>query len=193
MPDRARGRPRDADIDARVLAAAQRQLAAEGYDAMSYVAVAEEAGTTRQALYRRWPTKADLATAAIAALAQASAVAPTDDPYADLVAELASFRRGVSRPDGLSMVGTMLLASTDPDLVDLYRERIVAPRRARLRATLERGRDSGLLDADADIDVALGMLTGNWYARALAGDRPPPRWPERTAALVWRALGGDPT
>lgn len=193
MTERSRGRPRDADIDARVLAAAQHQLASEGYDAMSFVAVAEEAGTTRQALYRRWPSKADLATAAIAALAQAGAVAPTDDPYADLVAELTAFRRGVSRPDGLSMVGTMLLSSTDPDLVALYRERIVAPRRARLRAILERGQDVGLLAADGDVEVALGMLTGSWYARALAGDRPPARWPERTAALVWRALGGEPT
>ena len=32
-----------------------------GYDAMSVVAVAADAGTTRQAVYRRWPTKADLA------------------------------------------------------------------------------------------------------------------------------------
>jgi len=36
---------------------------------MSLAAVAQEAGTTRQALYRRWPTKASLAAAAVAAAA----------------------------------------------------------------------------------------------------------------------------
>lgn len=187
-----RGRPRDNQIDERVLEVARRHLAQHGYAAMSVVAVADEAGTTRQAVYRRWPSKADLATAAIAALSRADERASTDDPFADLVRELEAFRAGISRPDGLSMAGTMLIGSTDPALVTLYRERLVRPRRARLRAILERARVDGVLDSDADVEVALGMLTGNWYARALAGDRPPPRWAERTAALVWRALGGTP-
>jgi AcrR family transcriptional regulator len=187
-----RGRPRDPEIDVRVLEVARRHLARSGYAAMSLAAVAEEAGTTRQALYRRWPSKADLATAAIAAMSRASERPPTPDPYADLVRELTAFRVGISRPDGLSMVGTMLGASTAPRLVALYRERVVAPRRARLREILERGRSAGLLDAAADIDVGLSMLTGSWYAHALTGSPPVPRWPERAAALVWRALGGAP-
>ncbi|GIU94519.1 MAG: TetR family transcriptional regulator [Gaiellaceae bacterium] len=190
--ERSAGRPRDTSIDDRVLEVARRHLAQHGYEAMSLAAVAEEAGTSRQALYRRWPGKADLATAAIAAMSRADERAPTDDPYADLVRELEAFRRGISRPDGISMVGTMLVESTDPRLRALYRERIVAPRRARLRGILERARDAGLLDPDADIDVALGSLTGNWYGTALAGDAPPARWAERVAALVWRGLGGEP-
>lgn len=158
---------------------------------MSLVAVADEAGTTRQALYRRWPTKADLATAAIAAMSEAAARRPTDDPFADLVRELEAFRSGISRPDGLAMVGTMLAGGTDPQLVALYRERIVAPRRARLRAILERAADAGLLGRELDLDTAVSMLTGSWYARALAGDPPPAGWAERVATLVWRALGGS--
>jgi AcrR family transcriptional regulator len=190
--DRRAGRPRDRSIDDRVLEVARRHLAKHGYEAMSLAAVAEEAGTTRQALYRRWSGKADLATAAIAAMSRAEERRPSGDPYADLVRELEAFRRGISRPDGISMVGAMLVESTDPRLRALYRERIVAPRRARLREILERARDGGLLDPDADIDVALGSLTGNWYGTALAGDPPPARWAERVARLVWRGLGGEP-
>jgi AcrR family transcriptional regulator len=188
--ERGRGRPRDSSIDARVLEVARRQLAQRGYEAMSLAAVAEEAGTTRQALYRRWPSKADLATAAIADLSRAHERPPSADPLADLVRELEAFRSGIGRPDGVSMVGTMLTEATDPQLVAFYRERVVAPRRARLRAILERARDAGLLDEDADLELAPAMLTGSWYARALAGDPPPRRWAERAAALVWRALGG---
>ena len=185
------GRPRDTAIDAAVLTVARHHLATRGYDAMSVAAVAEEAGTNRQALYRRWPSKADLAAAAVASLADSGAVA-TDDPFADLVRELEDFRRGVSRPDGLSMVGTMLQRTTDPELRAAYRRRLVGPRRARLRAVLERAVALGLLDADADLDAALPMLTGSFYGRALAVDQPIPRWAERTAGLVWRALGGRP-
>lgn len=189
VPKRA-GRPRDASIDDRVLAVAASHLAQHGYEAMSLVAIAEESGTTRQALYRRWPSKADLATAAIAALADVGRRPPTDDPFADLIAELRAFQRGISRPDGLSMVGTMLHAGTEPELVALYRRRVVAPRRAALRHILERGVVAGLLDSDADLDIAVAMLTGSWYARALAGGPPPRRWAERTGQLVWRSLGG---
>ena len=192
MSERGAGRPRDTEIDARVLVVARRHLAQHGYEAMSVAAVAQEAGTTRQALYRRWPTKADLATAAVAAISAAEARAPSDDPYTDLVRELEAFRRGVSRPDGISLVGTMLLRSTDPELVRFYRDRIVAPRRARLSVILDRARDAALVDADGDIETALNVFTGTWYARALAGESPPPRWAERVASLVWRGLGGTP-
>jgi AcrR family transcriptional regulator len=184
------GRPRDPDIDQAVLRVAQRHLAERGYDAMSVVAVAEDAGTTRQAVYRRWPCKADLATAAIAALSEAAARPPTDDPYADLVAELAAFHRGVSRPNGVGMVGTMLQDSVDPELRRLFRARVVAPRRARLRAILDRAAAAGLVDADADLDYAVAACTGTRYALHLASGRVDAAWPERTARLVWRAVGG---
>jgi AcrR family transcriptional regulator len=184
------GRPRDASIDEAVLRAAREQLAASGYDAMSVVAVAEAAGTTRQALYRRWPSKADLATAAIASLSTAEGRPETDDPFADLVAELTAFRDGVSRPNGIGMVGSMLQDATDPELVALYRRRIVAPRRARLRRILERAVEQGLAADDADIDYAVAACTGLYYSLHLAGARIARDWPERTARLVWASIEG---
>lgn len=186
------GRPRDPDIDAAVLAVAQRHLAEHGYEAMSIAAVAEEAGTSRQALYRRFPSKAELATAAIAAMSRAAERPDTDEPFDDLVAELEAFRAGVLRPNGVSLVGTMLLAGADPELVASYRARVVAPRRARLRHVLRRGVDLGRLDSDADLDLAVATCTGNLYALQLAGAPVPRDWARRTATLVWRACGGTP-
>ncbi len=192
-PARARaGRPRDPDIDAAVLAAARRHLSLHGYDAMSVVAVAEEAGTTRQAIYRRWPTKADLATAAIAGMSRAAERPDTDDPYADLVAELTAFFAGVMRPNGVAMVGSMLQEAADERLRALYRERVVAPRRARLRHILERAVALGRAAPDADLDVAVAACTGTLYALHLAGHEVTEDWPRRNAALVWRAIGGRP-
>ena len=84
----------------------------------------------------------------------------------------------------------MLVDATDPQLVALYRERIVTPRRAQLRAILERAREGDLITADADIEAVLPMLTGAYYASALAGITPGDDRAARTAALAWRALGG---
>jgi AcrR family transcriptional regulator len=186
------GRVRDPEIDQRVLAAARRQLAQHGYEAMSLAAVAEEAGTTRQALYRRWRDKAELADAVVLQLADRPTAIAMSDPFTDLVRELTDFQRGVSHKGRLSLVGTMLQETTDPDVRARYRARVIAPRRKRLRAILQRGVDQGLLDAGGDLDVALTMCTGSWYGRALAGSPIPRNWPYRSAALVWRALGGQP-
>jgi AcrR family transcriptional regulator len=183
-------RPRDAGIDDAVLAAAQHHLAERGYGAMSVAAVAAEAGTTRQAVYRRWPSKADLATAAIAALGEGTVPPPTDDPFEDLVAELRAFRLGVLRPNGISLVGTMLQDGADPELVRLYRRRVVEPRRRRIRAVLERGVAAGELAGGADLDLAAAASTGSLYALVLAGKRPRRDWPVTTSTLVWRGLGG---
>jgi AcrR family transcriptional regulator len=190
---RKRGRARNPDIDARVLAVAARHLASHGYEAMSLAAVAQEAGTTRQALYRRWPDKASLAADALLAAAEARAEARAEhesDPLADLTAELADFQRGVCLPGRLSLVGTMLQDGTAPAARARYQARVIAPRRARIRAILERARQRGMIDADADLEVAVTLGTGSWYARALAGEAVPENWPARAAALVWRAVGG---
>lgn len=161
---------------------------------MSLAAVAEDAGTSRQALYRRWPDKASLAAAVVATMGDSGEVIAAEDrigdPFVALVAELANFERGVSRPGRLSLVGTMLQDATEADVLARYRARVVAPRRQRLRTILEVAQQLGMVDADADLEVAVTMCTGCWYGRALAGTLAPPRWPERTAALVWRAIGG---
>jgi AcrR family transcriptional regulator len=157
---------------------------------MSLAAVAHEAGTTRQALYRRWPDKASLAADALLAAAEARPQAATASPLADLTAELADFQRGVSLPGRLSLAGTMLQDATALEARARYQARVVAPRRARIRAILERATQLQMIDADADLEVAVSLCTGSWYALALAGQPAPPNWPARTAALVWRAVGG---
>jgi AcrR family transcriptional regulator len=187
------GRARDASIDDRVLAAAKTHLSRNGFEGMSLAAVAHDAGTTRQALYRRWPTKADLAAAVVATIEDPAERVATDlDPFAALVAELSDFARGVSMPGRLSLVGAMLQDTADPGVVARYRARVIAPRRRRIAAILREAQRLRLINSDADLEVAVTLFTGSWYARALAGDEPPSDWPLRAASLVWRAVGGAP-
>jgi len=54
--EQAPGRPRDARIDEAVLDATRELLLELGYAGLSLTAIAERAGTTRPALYRRWPS-----------------------------------------------------------------------------------------------------------------------------------------
>ena len=186
------GRPRDQGIDEAVLAVTRRHLGVYGLSGLSFAAIAEEAGTTRPALYRRWPTRLGLAVAAVADLAEVDPPELTDEPFTDLVAELEHFRHCITEASALALAGVMLQEGVDPEFRREYRERLVKPRRARIRACLERGVEAGELDPEADFAVAGTLMTGSWYAFAIGGARPPRDWARRTAVLVWRALGGDP-
>jgi AcrR family transcriptional regulator len=56
-----RGRPRRAETDAEILAAALAMLRTGGYRELSLDEVARRAGTAKSSIYRRWPSKAALA------------------------------------------------------------------------------------------------------------------------------------
>ena len=56
-------RRRGSELEGALLDAAWEELQANGYAGLTYDAVAARAGTSKPALYRRWPTKADLVVA----------------------------------------------------------------------------------------------------------------------------------
>lgn len=186
------GRPRDHAIDAAVVAAAVAVLNEEGLDAVTFARVAERAGTSRPALYRRFGSNEELVIAALRSIAERSRPDPTGDHLADLEAELRSFRDAITSTNSITLVGSMLVDTVDPAIRETYRALIVQPRRERIGAILRAARtDGAVTGSPADLDVATTMCTGSFYAYALAGRTPPRDWPRRVARLVWRAAGGD--
>jgi AcrR family transcriptional regulator len=187
-PTRAPGRPRSEQVDDAILAAARAELAARGYARMTVDAVAARAGVSKPTIYLRHPTKAELATAAIASMRVQPRPAPTDDLRADLIAHLRLLRAGLERPNGMTMLGTVLAEENDtPELLALFRERLVAPRRRELRAVLEAARDRGELRPGANLDIAVSALVGAFFPRYLAGE---PIGGRFVSALVDSVLDG---
>lgn len=185
---RGRGRPRGPETDRKILDATLRLLARSGYARMSVDAVAREAGVTKPTLYLRYPSKAALATAALAAARDRSIPEERGDTRADLVAHLRHFRAGLGRPFGMAMLGTVLAeAHETPELLAEYRENLVRPRRRMIRAVLERAAARGELRPDADLDLAVNLLVGAYYAHYLTGAPFPEGWEERA---VGAALDG---
>lgn len=185
----AGGRPRDPELDERILDAARRLLAERGYQGLSIDAVARAAGTTRPTVYLRFSGREDLATSAVAGMAVEEPLPQTDDIRSDLIAELRHFRVAITRPNGFSFVGTVLAEEhLTPTLIARFRERLVLPRRHRLAASLERGMRIGAIRPELDIDAATGMLTGSVYAQHLAHGEVPEDWPERVVDTLWPAL-----
>jgi AcrR family transcriptional regulator len=185
-----RGRRRDASIDERVLVVASRHLAERGFAGFSLSAIAEEACTTRQALYRRWPTKESLIADAIRLGPREGTAKHSAEPRQDLDQELERWMSRSGAGAGMALAGVMLQDHTPTDARDCYREHVFEPRQRRLRQILVRAQERQLIDADADLDAAVGMAIGSVYASHLAG-RFESDWAGRTAALVWRSVGGS--
>ena len=66
------GRPRDPRIDGAVLRATVELLSETGYPGLLVSAIAERAGTSKPAIYRRWPSKAHLVHEAVFPLGTAT-------------------------------------------------------------------------------------------------------------------------
>lgn len=156
-------------------------------------AVALRAGVTKPTIYRRYTSKTDLAAAALEHLAAARDAQPPDDHgdvAAQLVAQLRHFRAGVERPFGVALVGTVLAEEQEtPELLGLYREVIVGPRRAMIRRVLEQARERGEIRSDADLDLAVSAMIGSYYARYLETGAVDEDWPERIVATLLAGIG----
>ncbi len=186
---RAPGRPRDERASSAITDAALRQLAALGYGRVTMESVASEAGVARATIYRRYRDKADLVTAAIAGNSRAHlADGASDDPRADLITYLREFDERFAE-GCLEVVGTLIGTRQDPRALDLHRQRVVGPRMAYNRALLERAQELGQLRADADLDLALQMLTGSVFARRVAGETSQVGWAERAVDAIWTGMG----
>ncbi len=190
--DRAPGRPRDPETERRILDVALRQLAEEGYSRMSLDSIAAEAGASKPTLYRRWSGKADVATAALRTMQIAEPEVRTGSTVGDLIGTLDNFSRSLLRPNGMALVGTVLAEETHtPELLQLFRERLVAPRRQMLRAILERANAKGELRADVSVETALNLLVGAFYARYLASSKIPKEFSRELVEIVWMGIASQ--
>ncbi|MGW5470079.1 TetR/AcrR family transcriptional regulator [Streptomyces chartreusis] len=186
---KAAGRPRSAEKNAAILEAALQLLATQGYTRMSLSQVAEAAQVSKSTIHLRWKTKADLVTAALAALRMADAPPVSGDTRADLVAILDDFAATVRRVRGMALIGTCLAEEAHtPELLALLRERTVLPRRALLRTVLDQARGRGEIHPEADLEAAVSALLGPFYADYMAGRGGRTGWAEGAVDLVLAGL-----
>ncbi|MEN1888652.1 TetR/AcrR family transcriptional regulator [Streptomyces mirabilis] len=179
------GRPRCPGKEAAILDAALTLLTEQGFTRMTLDQVARAAGVSKATIHLRFKTKAELATAALRTLRPCSAPPQTGNIRADLVAWLADFADTLTRTHGMALIGTCLAEDAHtPELLELFREHAVQPRRTAVRRLLEQARSLGEVAADADPEVLTSALLGAFFADHLAALATTADWAERTVAAV---------
>lgn len=152
---------------------------------MSMDAVALEAGITKPTIYRRYPNKIDLALAAVVAFCDLNPVKTVQQTRADLIAQLKQFRAAMDRPNGMSLLGTMLAEeSENPALLARFREYLVIPRRQAIQEILQAAKTRQELKPNSDLELVTNMLIGTYYAQHLTGQKFSRNWEEEVVDAV---------
>ncbi|HZJ28120.1 MAG TPA: TetR/AcrR family transcriptional regulator [Acidimicrobiia bacterium] len=162
------GRPRSREIDAAVLDATGVLFAELGYAGVSVEQVAETAGVGKAAIYRRYPTKADLITAAVSCIIDQIGPAPDSGTLRGDLVELARgyVRMLTSSAAGRAIPAMLLARGRDPELARQH-SRLVSERREESLVILRRAIDRGELAAAVDADFVLDMFVAPLFYRTL--------------------------
>jgi AcrR family transcriptional regulator len=184
------GRPRDPRIDDSVLGATVELLGTSGYAGLSVDAIAKRAGTSKPAIYRRWPSKAHLVHEAVFPISEATELPDTGSLEGD-VREMVRRSTGVLTTPAAraAMPGLLAEMATDPSLHAKLLSRFgdVTSRGMtdRLEGAVNRGEARPDVTAVDLVDAIAGMALMAIITRNQELDD---TWVERTATLITKGI-----
>ncbi|MGE3962068.1 MAG: TetR/AcrR family transcriptional regulator [Dehalococcoidia bacterium] len=171
---RRRGRPRAEGVRVAVIGALIGLVAEQGYAGTSMDEVAERAGVSKAAIYRRWPSKDALIVDAHRSMLNEADVPDTGTLRGDLVALLdrvADLMEDERIPRVMqATVGEML---TNPELQRVFQERVLEPRLAMVGEVFARATARGEVQPGADWrSLAYALIGSNIFRVAFMSERP---------------------
>jgi AcrR family transcriptional regulator len=166
------GRPRDPDVNRRILEATVELLAAVGLEALTIEGIAARAGVAKTTIYRRWSSKKALLLAALEVLSGAIVVPDRGNVEADLKAYAQGIiERLYDTATGLSLLMLVSETATNPALASGFRA-FISRRHEDAKQMLVRGIARGEVREDVDIDAVLDLLSGSIIYRVYISHGP---------------------
>ncbi|GAS96220.1 TetR family transcriptional regulator [Mycolicibacterium canariasense] len=184
--DKGAGRPRDPRIDAAILGATADLLVQIGYSNLTMAAVAERAGTTKTALYRRWSSKAELVHEAAFPTAPTALSMPEGDIATDIRAMIAAAGAVFTSPVvRAALPGVIADMAADPELSQRVMSRFTGLFDI-VRDRLVHAVDRGEVHPDIDPDRLIEVIGGANLLRMLLvpGWEIDDAWIDQTTAIV---------
>jgi AcrR family transcriptional regulator len=184
------GRPRDPRIDDSVLGATVELLGTSGYADLSVDAIAKRAGTSKPAIYRRWPSKAHLVHEAVFPISEATELPDTGSLEGD-VREMVRRSTGVLTTPAAraAMPGLLAEMATDPSLhaklLSRFGDVMSRGMTDRLEGAVNRGEARPDVTAVDLVDAIAGMALMAIITRNQVLDD---TWVERTATLITKGI-----
>ncbi|CAH1216457.1 putative HTH-type transcriptional regulator [Paenibacillus auburnensis] len=166
--DKKRGRPRNNEAEASILAASYELLLETGFGAVTVEKIAERAKVSKATIYKWWPNKAAVVMDGYLSAASARLPVPdTGSVQEDIVIHATNLAVFLRSREGKVITELIGEGQFDAGLAEAYRTRFFAPRRQEARQLLERGVTRGELQADLDIGSCIDLLYGPIFYRLL--------------------------
>lgn len=180
------GRARGKSVVDAVMLSTIDELTKFGFDGMSVERIATNAEVNKTSVYRRWPTREKLASAALERiLVDVTASVPdTGSLRGDLLGLIAPVAGLLKTPLGLTVVRFTLAHATGSGARELVAQQLQQTSRP-LLAIVARAKARGEWRHDADAGQLVFMLIGALLHRAMLEHEPiTPRWLERLVDLA---------
>ncbi|MFG2191294.1 TetR/AcrR family transcriptional regulator [Streptomyces sp. NPDC048639] len=180
-----RGRPRNAAVDTAVIEAVLRLLE-EGtpLGRLSMEGIARAAGVGKATVYRRWSGKEALLLDVMRSLEEEATELTGASVRDDLVLLLEFLRRrGLAKRSSAVFRAVLTEVRSQPRLWQEYQDTVIGARRDAVFGVLRRGRATGEIRADVDLELLTDLFTGPMLARAVLHD-----WQELPEGLAERIV-----
>ncbi|WP_419795985.1 TetR/AcrR family transcriptional regulator [Streptomyces mexicanus] len=164
------------DVTAAIRAAVFEELAAVGYARMSIEGIARRAGVGKTAVYRRWRSKLHLVLDIVSALAVQGLPAPdTGSLQSDLRLLYEVTSRALRHPVASQILPDLQAeAARNPDMAEAVQRALRDGQESVASSILAAAADRGEIRAGLDRDLALDLISGPLYWRAVVIRGPKP-------------------
>lgn len=185
------GRPRDGRIDEAALRATVELLERVGYLQLTIAAIAERAGTTKPAIYRRWPTKAHLVHDAVFPAQDLDAIPAGNDLRADIRTLVVLGLELLDRPAArVALPGLLAETAADPALQADVLGRAAGGTWVWLQRRLDAGLEAGEVRPDVKTSIVFELIAGTAFVATAI--RPPDAvddgWVDEVVDLIMRGI-----
>ncbi|MDT5015774.1 MAG: hypothetical protein QOD39_1934 [Mycobacterium sp.] len=184
------GRPRDRRIDGAVLDATVELLGETGYAALSVDAIARRAGTSKPAIYRRWPSKAHVVHEAVFPTSEATELPDTGTLNGDMREMMRRTVTVLTTPAArAALPGLVGETAADPTLHAALLERFAHILSRGLTVWLDAAVARGEVRQDVTAPDIVDAIAGiTFLALITHGDTLDDAWVNRTAELIARGI-----
>ena len=163
---------RSARVVEQVLTTTVQLLGTAGYGALRIDEVAAQSGVNKTTIYRRWPTKSQLVSAALRHYHVPQPPPDTGDLERDLIDMFVQSPSMVDLHLTRGLMRMSLVEQDDPELEAILAElraRFLAIRKGRFETAIARGE----IPPRTDVALLLTVLSSTIYSRLLASAEPP--------------------